>query len=59
MRLRFLMFRSKLNGTWACENDKALNGWLKQEMGFQGYIVSDWNVSDVVRAVFAIRADSP
>ncbi|CAP61089.1 uncharacterized protein PODANS_3_590 [Podospora anserina S mat+] len=34
---------NKLNGTWACENDKALNQILKKELGFQGYVLSDWN----------------
>ncbi|KAK4121544.1 glycoside hydrolase family 3 protein [Parathielavia appendiculata] len=34
---------NKLNGSWACESDKAQNGLLKKELGFQGYIVSDWN----------------
>ncbi|KAK3323239.1 glycosyl hydrolase family 3 N terminal domain-containing protein [Cercophora scortea] len=34
---------NKLNGTWACENDKAMNGLLKKELGFQGYVMSDWN----------------
>ncbi|KAL1643092.1 hypothetical protein SLS58_005061 [Diplodia intermedia] len=33
---------NKLNGTWACENDKALNGLLKEELGFQGYVMTDW-----------------
>lgn len=34
---------NKLNGSWACESDKALNGLLKKELGFRGYVVSDWN----------------
>ncbi|KAM7217010.1 Glycosyl hydrolase family 3 C-terminal domain containing protein [Rhypophila decipiens] len=34
---------NKLNGSWACESDKAQNQLLKTELGFQGYIVSDWN----------------
>ena len=25
-----------VNGTFSCENDKGLNGYLKTEMGFQG-----------------------
>ncbi|KAM5538168.1 hypothetical protein V8D89_008055 [Ganoderma adspersum] len=33
---------NQINGTFACENDKALNGILKGELGFQGYIMSDW-----------------
>ncbi|KAH7268996.1 glycosyl hydrolase family 3 C-terminal domain-containing protein [Fusarium redolens] len=28
--------------TYACQNSKTLNGLLKGELGFQGYVVSDW-----------------
>lgn len=34
---------NKLNGTWACENDHIMNKLLKTELGFLGYIMSDWN----------------
>ncbi|KAH9992698.1 glycoside hydrolase family 3 protein [Xylariaceae sp. FL0662B] len=34
---------NKINGTWTCENDEVLNGLLKEELGFQGYIMTDWN----------------
>jgi beta-glucosidase len=34
---------NKLNGTWACENDKILKGLLKDELEFKGYVMSDWN----------------
>ncbi|KAK0621951.1 glycosyl hydrolase family 3 N terminal domain-containing protein [Bombardia bombarda] len=34
---------NKLNSTWACENDKIQNQLLKTELGFQGYVMSDWN----------------
>lgn len=33
---------NRINGTYACENSKALNGYLKGELGFQGYVMSDW-----------------
>ncbi|KAK4442872.1 glycoside hydrolase superfamily [Podospora aff. communis PSN243] len=41
---------NKLNGTWACENDKILNGILKNELGFPGYVVSDWNAQHSTNA---------
>ncbi|KAI3319521.1 glycoside hydrolase family 3 protein [Xylariaceae sp. AK1471] len=34
---------NKINGTWACENDGVLNKLLKKELGFQGYVMTDWN----------------
>ncbi|KAJ5085986.1 hypothetical protein N7532_010757 [Penicillium argentinense] len=34
---------NKVNGTWACESEAILNELLKNELGFRGYVVSDWN----------------
>lgn len=31
---------NKFNETWACESDAILNGLLKDELDFQGYVVS-------------------
>lgn len=33
---------NRVNQTYACENSKLMNGLLKQELGFQGYVVSDY-----------------
>ncbi|KAH6663512.1 beta-glucosidase [Halenospora varia] len=33
---------NRINGTYACENSKSLNGLMKEELGFQGYVMSDW-----------------
>ncbi|KAH9944498.1 beta-glucosidase [Epithele typhae] len=33
---------NQINGTYACENDYAINTLLKGELGFQGYVMSDW-----------------
>jgi beta-glucosidase len=33
---------NRINGSYACENSKSLNGLLKDELGFQGYVMSDW-----------------
>lgn len=32
----------RINGSYGCQNSKTLNGLLKTELGFQGYVVSDW-----------------
>lgn len=34
---------NKVNNTYACESDSLLNGIMKTELGFRGYIMSDWN----------------
>ncbi|KAG9008319.1 hypothetical protein FRB90_009001 [Tulasnella sp. 427] len=34
-----------VNGTWACENPKLLNDLLKRELGFEGYVMSDWSAT--------------
>ncbi|KAJ5770371.1 uncharacterized protein N7511_002422 [Penicillium nucicola] len=34
---------NKVNETWACESDAILNKLMKTELGFPGYVVSDWN----------------
>lgn len=33
---------NQVNGTQSCENDATLNKLLKDELNFQGYVVSDW-----------------
>jgi beta-glucosidase len=33
---------AEINGTFACENGQLLNTDLKQGMGFQGFVTSDW-----------------
>jgi beta-glucosidase len=33
---------NRINETYACENSKTLNGLLKGELEFQGFVVSDW-----------------
>ncbi|KFZ08204.1 hypothetical protein V502_09489 [Pseudogymnoascus sp. VKM F-4520 (FW-2644)] len=36
---------NRVNQTYACENSELLNGILKKELGFQGYVVSDWSAT--------------
>jgi beta-glucosidase-like glycosyl hydrolase len=33
---------NQVNGTWACEDSTSLNQILKSELGFQGFVQSDW-----------------
>ncbi|OJJ80818.1 beta-glucosidase [Aspergillus glaucus CBS 516.65] len=32
----------RINNSYGCQNSKALNGLLKEELGFQGYVMTDW-----------------
>lgn len=36
---------NRINGSYGCQNSKTLNGILKDELGFQGYVVSDWGAT--------------
>ena len=33
---------NRINTTWSCANDAGLNQWLKNDLGFDGFVVSDW-----------------
>ncbi|KAF3764314.1 family 3 glycoside hydrolase [Cryphonectria parasitica EP155] len=35
-----------VNNSAACQNSKTLNGLLKGELGFQGFVVSDWDAQN-------------
>ncbi|KAK7681535.1 hypothetical protein QCA50_015267 [Cerrena zonata] len=42
-----------INETYACENDKLLNDVLKREVGFQGYVMTDWGAKYSTEAIMA------
>jgi beta-glucosidase len=50
-----------INGSWACQNSKTLNGVLKTDFGFQGYVMSDWTAthSGVLAANSGLDMDMP
>ncbi|OTB03915.1 glycoside hydrolase family 3 protein [Hypoxylon sp. CI-4A] len=52
---------NKINGTWACENPEVLDTILKKELGFQGYVMTDWNAqhSTVEAAVAGLDMTMP
>lgn len=33
---------NRLNNSYGCQNSKGLNGLLKTELGFEGFVVTDW-----------------
>jgi beta-glucosidase len=36
---------NRVNESYSCQNSKLLNGVLKEELGFQGYVMSDWGAT--------------
>ena len=50
-----------VNGAHACENDYLLNQVLKQEWGFQGFVISDWGAthSTVPSALAGLDQEQP
>ena len=44
---------NKVNGTYACENAELLNGILKGDWGFPGWVMSDWGATTSVGAALA------
>lgn len=36
---------NRVNETQACQNNETLNGLLKTDLGFQGYVMSDWGAT--------------
>ncbi|KAL8292699.1 hypothetical protein RQP46_001311 [Phenoliferia psychrophenolica] len=52
---------NRVNQTFACENSKMINGLLKEELDFQGFVVSDWGgvESGVLSALAGADMDMP
>ncbi|KAG6037516.1 hypothetical protein E4U41_005045 [Claviceps citrina] len=38
----FMCSYNQVNNSYSCQNSKLLNGILKDELGFQGFVMSDW-----------------
>lgn len=45
---------NKLNGTYLCENEEMLTGILRNEWGFDGYVMTDWGAMN--KRVKALKA---
>ena len=52
---------NRINNSHSCQNSKILNGILKGELGFQGFVVSDWNAqhSGVASALAGLDVAMP
>lgn len=51
----------QVNNSYACQNDRILNGILKDELGFQGFVQSDWGAqrSGVASAMSGLDMSMP
>ncbi len=45
---------NRLNNSYGCQNSKMLNGVLKTELGFEGFVVSDWGAQRMFFDGFSI-----
>ena len=52
---------NQVNNSYACQNSKLLNGILKDELGFQGFVQSDWLAqrSGVASAIAGLDLSMP
>ena len=41
---------NRINGPYACDNDRVLNGILKRDWGYPGWVMSDWGAVPGVEA---------
>ena len=44
---------NRINGQFACGNDALLNGLLRREMGFAGFVTSDWGATHAAEFINA------
>ena len=44
---------NRVNGQFACGNEAMLNGLLRHEMGFQGFVTSDWGATHAAEFINA------
>lgn len=48
---------NQVNNSYACQNSKLINGLLKEEYGFQGFVMSDWQAQHTGVATAAAGLD--
>ncbi|ETS73995.1 hypothetical protein PFICI_13861 [Pestalotiopsis fici W106-1] len=49
---------NRLNNSYGCQNSKMMNGVLKTELGFQGFVITDWGAQHAGVATALAGMDS-
>eukprot|EP00299_Pterocystis_sp_00344_P019251 c9570_g1_i1.p1 GENE.c9570_g1_i1~~c9570_g1_i1.p1 ORF type:complete len:852 (+),score=231.03 c9570_g1_i1:39-2594(+) len=55
----FMCSYNKINQVYACENNQTLNIDLKQRMGFQGWVMSDWGATHSISVPQGLDQEMP
>ncbi|KAK0666909.1 family 3 putative glycoside hydrolase [Cercophora samala] len=53
----FMCSYQQVNNSYGCQNSKLMNGLLKDELGFQGFVLSDWQAQHTGAAAAAAGLD--
>jgi beta-glucosidase len=48
----------QVNNSYSCQNSKMINGILKDEMDFQGFVMSDWQAQHAGVAAVSLQVSS-
>ena len=55
----FMCSYNKVNGAWSCENDETLRRDLKETLGFDGWIMSDWGATHSTSILQGLDQEMP
>jgi len=55
----FMCGYNKINGQWSCENPTTLAHDLKEVLGFQGYVMSDWGATHSTSIMAGLDMEMP
>mmetsp|Transcript_8164 Transcript_8164/g.18242 ORF Transcript_8164/g.18242 Transcript_8164/m.18242 type:complete len:711 (-) Transcript_8164:162-2294(-) len=55
----FMCSYNKINGAWSCENPLTLKEDLKERLGFEGYVMSDWGATHSTSIMQGLDMEMP